>query len=593
MLIFARRIWAVMRGYRLMFAISVLAALAYTAMNVIPPIFIRQIIVWVTEGEGTTSGLAAIVAALTVMYILRGVFNYIDRYWAHVASYGALHRMTVGLYAHVQSLSSRYFSEQKTGQMISKGVGDMQSVENFIAHAVQMIVLSVTIPLGMTTVLFIINWKLALLVFVPVPALIWITAWLNPKLRGMWRGTRDKLGMVTASYQENLQGMSVIRSFTREDERIQELSNVSYEYHTDVVRSNMFTTLPNSAVEFVSGIGMILLLWFGGRSAMAGDLSAADLFLFIFYLALIYKPVLDLARANEQLQTALASADRVFEAWDVEPEIYDRAGVVAPREPTWDIEFDNVSFAYNAGDAVLRNLTFKVEEGEVVALVGPTGSGKTTTVSLIPRFYDPDEGRILVGGVDVQDLPLKFLRSGIAMVMQDVFLFNETIRQNLLIGRPEAGDDELIAAAMAANAHDFIVASPDGYNTIIGERGTRLSGGEKQRLSIARALLKDAPVLILDEATSSVDVESEFEIQQALSRLAERRTTMVIAHRLSTIRNADRIIFLREGRIEEIGTHDQLLDQDGSYSRMHRSQSLSREWRIRSDSSVTSAGGGA
>ncbi|MCY3802002.1 MAG: ABC transporter ATP-binding protein [Chloroflexi bacterium] len=591
MLIFAQRVWAVMRGYRLMFVVSVLAALAYTAMNVIPPLFIRQIIVWVTEGEGTATGLAVVVAATMAMYILRGVFNYIDRYWAHVAAYGALHRMTMGLYTRLQSLSAHYFSRQRTGELISRGVADMQALENFIAHAVQMIVLSITIPLGMTIVLFVINWQLALLVFVPVPALIWITAWLSPKLRAMWRGTREKLGIVTSTYQENLQGISVIRSFTRERERTDELREASYDFHKDIVRANKFTTIPNSAVELVSGVGMVLLLWFGGRAAMAGDLSAADLFLFIFYLALIYKPVLDLARANEQLQTALASSDRVFEAWDTKPRIYDKPEVVAPEKPRWDIEFQNVSFAYKDDLAVLRNMSFRVEEGEVVALVGPTGSGKTTTVNMIPRFYDPDEGAILVGGTDVRDLPLHHLRSGVAMVMQDVFLFNDTIRKNLLIGRPDATHEELVAAATAANAHDFIIATPNGYDTVIGERGIRLSGGEKQRISIARALLKDAPVLVLDEATSSVDVESEFEIQQALSRLAEQRTTLVIAHRLSTIRNADRIIFLREGRIDEVGSHDELLALDGSYARMHYSQTLTREWRLRTETPVATAGG--
>ena len=264
MLIFSQRVWAVMRGYRFIFVVSMLAALAYTAMNVIPPLFIRQIIVWVTEGEGTATGLALVVVATMAMYVLRGVFNYFDRYWAHVAAYGALHRMTLGLYTRLQSLSAHYFSRQRTGELISRGVADMQALENFIAHAVQMIILSITIPLGMTIVLFVINWQLALLVFVPVPALIWITAWLSPKLRAMWRGTREKLGIVTSTYQENLQGISVIRSFTREKERTEELREASYDFHKDIVRANKFTTIPNSAVEFVSGVGMVLLLWFGG-----------------------------------------------------------------------------------------------------------------------------------------------------------------------------------------------------------------------------------------------------------------------------------------------------------------------------------------
>ena len=302
--------------------------------------------------------------------------------------------------------------------------------------------------------------------------------------------------------------------------------------------------------------------------------------MFVFYLGQIYLPLLQLTALGEAINTAAAATDRVFTLLDAEPDLPERPGARAPATIAWSVAFDDVTFAYDPGHPVLRDLSFWVEPGETVALVGMTGAGKTTTINLIPRLYDVQAGAVRLRGHDVRDLPLEFVRRGVAMVLQDVFLFHGTIRENLLFARPEASAAELIAAARAANAHEFIEELPGGYDALVGERGVRLSGGQKQRLSIARALLRDAPILVLDEATSSVDAETEHVIQEALGRLTRGRTTIVIAHRLSPIRNADRIVVLDRGRAIEIGTHDALLAREGAYAAMYRAHQASRAWML-------------
>jgi ABC-type multidrug transport system fused ATPase/permease subunit len=314
--------------------------------------------------------------------------------------------------------------------------------------------------------------------------------------------------------------------------------------------------------------------------AFAGRISVADLFVFIVYLGHIYQPFLQLASINDILQKAAASTTRVFELLAIEPGIVDRPGAAAPESIEWRISFDRVNFAYDTGIPVLKQISFDVAPGHVVAIVGPTGAGKTTISNLVPRFYDVDSGAIRIGDHDIRDLQLDFLRRNVASVLQDVFLFHGTVRENIVFGKPEATQEEMEAAAEAANADEFIRHLPGGYDAVIGERGVRLSGGQKQRLSIARAILKDAPILILDEATSSVDAETESLIQEAIQNLTHNRTTVVIAHRLSTVRNADRIVVLDAGSIRETGTHNELMDAEGLYARMVNSQDLSRTWQI-------------
>jgi len=576
---FLKQVYALLEGRRLFMAGSILCGMVFAGANLLPPLLIRKLIQWVTASD-VSADLYSVSLLLLGIYILRGAARYGYGYFSHVTAYRVMHDLMVRVCTHLQTLSHKFFNTQRTGNLISRSVNDVEAVEDFIAHGIPETALAIVIPISMVGVLFYLNPELALIAILPIPLATILVYRYVSKVRKMWRGIREQLSDLVSILQDNLSGIVVIKSFVRESDRAKRVAGHSEKFRDRMIEANTISLLPAGIIEATGGIGIVLVIWSGGNMALQDKISVADLFVFIVYMAHIYQPFLQLASFNDVLQKAAASIERVYQLLAEETDILDAPHAVVPQNMKWDVHFQNVTFSYDDQVSVLKNIDLKIDEGSVVALVGPTGVGKTTLGSLIPRFYDPQEGAVCVGGYDVRELPLKYLREHVASVLQDVFLFHGTVYDNLSIGRPDADDDAVCQAAQAANVAEFIEDLPQGYDTMIGERGVRLSGGQKQRLSIARALLKDAPILILDEATSSVDVETEALIQNALLKLMKNRTTLVIAHRLSTIRNADQIAVVDQGRISELGDHQTLIDLDGLYARMVRAQNVSREWQI-------------
>ena len=587
---FLTGLWYILGDHRKLMALSILSGLLFSATTLVPPLLVRRLILWITDGGGSTSGLLAMTAVLGIVYVLRGAGRYFYGRFSHVASYGVTTDLMARVYRHLQQLSHSFYNRQRTGALIVRSVNDIETLEDFIAHGVPELILATVIPITMWCVLLWIHPLLALLVVLPLPIGGYVIYRYTREVRRMWRQVRAGISDLVAQVQDSFSGITEIKSFGKEKAQAAHVASSAADYRDKICEANKVSLLPSAVVEFSGGVGVIVAVWVGGSLALAGTLNVADLFVFIAYLAYIYLPFLKLADISDTLHRAGASQERIFELLAVHPEISSPPDAITPHIERWDVAFHNVSFGYQSEEAVLNGIDFKIGAGEMVALVGATGAGKTTVSRLIPRFYDPQDGQVCIGGHDLRSLDLEFLRANVASVMQDVFLFHGTVRQNIAFGRPEATVDEIVQAAQASNAHEFVVDLPDGYNTIIGERGVLLSGGQKQRISIARALLKDAPILILDEATSSVDTETEWLIQQALNRLTRNRTTLVIAHRLSTIRHADKIVVLDSGRIVETGAHDELMARGGRYAQMVETQSLARSWQLSGQPELQPAG---
>ena len=580
---FLVQFWNILAGRRRLLALSVSCGLLFAGANLVPPLLIRQLIAWITEGGGTPDELLLLSGGLLGVYLLRGAARYGYGRFSHQAAYGTLHELMVRVYRHVQGLPHRFFAGERTGNLISRSINDIEAVEDFIAHGVPETILAFVIPAAMMVVLFVLDPELAAITLLPIPVAGFLVFRFVRRVRQMWRDVRWRLSELVARVHDNFAGVRVIKAFVQEERAARSVEHHSSAFRDASIKANSVSLIPAGLVEAAGGLGIVLVIWAGGSAALADRISVADLFVFIVYLGHIYQPFLQLASINDVLQKAAVSTDRVFQLLAVESDIVDAPHARVPATTAWDVHFDHVTFAYDETDGpVLHEVEFHVPAGAVVALVGPTGAGKTTVSHLLPRYYDPQQGAVRVGGHDVRDLPLAWVRGHMASVDQDVFLFHGTVAENIAFGRgggPRPGSDgntaaDLRAAATAANADEFIDQLPAGYDTLVGERGVRLSGGQKQRLAIARALLSDAPILILDEATSAVDTHTELLIQEALNRLMANRTTLVIAHRLSTVRHADLIVVLERGRVVETGRHDELLTGAGPYRRMIEAQEL-------------------
>lgn len=563
------------KGYYLL---AILSTLALTCVNLTAP----RVLSYATAliGEGVSEDKLRIIVtlglALLALYLLRVLFRFISNYLAHKAAHNLVGDVRCKTYEKVQSLDLSFFHDKQTGDLLSRIITDTRDFEMLYAHIIPDLMTNLVTFVGVLIILISINAKLAIITCAPIPLILLMGTFFVKKIRPLFRTAQKKQGELSGKIQDNLSGVHEIQSFGRDDYEGENVRKISDEHISLVLHALKKSALFHPGVEFISSLGTVLVICFGGFLAIRENLNVEDILSFVLYLSLFYAPISSLATMLENLQQAMASAERVMSIIDTETKIVESEQPTPLGSVKGEVRFEDVTFAYGEGDTVLKNISFTAHPGMTVALVGPTGVGKTTLTQLISRFYDPQNGRILIDGVDIKDVKLTELRSNISPVLQDTFLFNGTIEENISYAKPDATHDEIIEAAKAANIHEDILLMPNGYSTIVGERGLRLSGGQKQRVAIARAILRRSPIIILDEATASVDVATEVQIQKAINAISGKHTIFAIAHRLSTIRGADMILVISEGKIAECGTHAELIAKGGIYAEMDRIQAANR-----------------
>jgi len=554
------------------FAIAVLCMVGFGATDGTLPFLVQRIIddVFTRKDQAALTYLPLLILAL---FAFRGLMNFGQSYFNDYVGLRIINDVRNALNRHFQSLSVSFFYKHPTGTLIARVNSDVQLLRYAITDAVASFMKDAVSLTALVVVAFLKDWVLATMAFVVFPASVLPVMRLSRRIKRFTRRGQIRTGTLTALLQESIQGNRIVKAFSMEGYEDQRFKEENWRLFKQSLRASRIKAVVAPSMEMLASFGIVGVVWYGGWSVNAGGRTQGEFMAFMAAMFLMYGPFKGLARTYTAVHQGLAGAERVFEILDEAPEIHDNPDAQAARPFSQSIEFHNVSFGYKE-TPVLKGVNLKIEAGQMVALVGMSGVGKSTLVDLIPRFYDVREGRVTVDGIDVRDLTVSSLRGQIGMVTQHTFLFNDSIRNNIAYGEPGRRMDDIIAAATAANAHDFISALPNGYDSVIGEMGMQLSGGQRQRLAIARALLKNAPILILDEATSSLDAESERAVQDALENLIAMRTTIVIAHRLSTIRKADRIVVMVDGTIAEEGTHEQLLRRNGEYSRLYSIQAL-------------------
>jgi subfamily B ATP-binding cassette protein MsbA len=522
---------------------------------------------------GNLEWLTLVLAGILILYIIMGFLSFVRTYLMSLVGQRLLFDIRNQVFLRLQELPMQFYETRGSGQIMARITGDVDVMGSMITSGSIDLLTNIFMVAFIVVYLLAKHWKLALVAFIALPLFAANYHIFIRFIQEVWRALRDKWSEMYGELYESIAGARVVKAFAREKYESRMFFRGMRETYGHSVRLARVGTLMGSLANLVSAAGTAVILWYGGSEVIRGHLSTKDLIVFYSYLGYLYGPIVALSSTNEVIQRALISADRVFDIVDARSTVQE-ARDAAPLPPVkGHVVFDHVSFSYEPEKQVLNDINLEVQPGMVVALVGPSGSGKTTVANLIPRFYDPTEGRILIDDRDLRKVTLKSLRNQIGIVLQETFLFSGTIKDNLRYGRMDATDEEIVEAAMMANAHDFIVQElPEGYESEVGERGLRLSGGQRQRIAIARAILRDPRILILDEATSSLDSEAEAQIQEALERLMRSRTTFVIAHRLSTVMAADMITVLEEGKLIEMGTHDELVALNGLYGRLYRKQ---------------------
>jgi ATP-binding cassette, subfamily B, bacterial MsbA len=513
--------------------------------------------------------------AVIVIYIFKGACSYGHIVLMNYIGLRVIADLRNRLYEKIQEQSLSFFTKNPTGILMARITNDVNSVHGAVSEAITSLMKDSFTLVGLVFVIFYQDWKLALIAMVVFPLIIYPIATFGRKMRRIAFSTQVTIGSLTALLQETISGTRIVKAFGMEDYENKRFAQENENLFKLFLKSVSISAVSSPFMEFLGGVGIAVIIFYGGYQVVNGISTPGRFFSFLTALIMLYEPVKRLTNVNNTIQQGIAGAHRVFSIIDLVPEIRDKEGAVELPRISKGIEITNVTFRYEEA-AVLRNINLSIRAGEVIAFVGMSGGGKTTLVNLIPRFYDIAEGSISIDGIDIRDVTVKSLRGQIGIVTQQTILFNDTVRNNIAYGDIDKSEEEIVLAAKAANAHGFIMNLPEGYDTVIGEQGAKLSGGERQRISIARAILKDAPILILDEATSSLDTEAEIEVQDALENLMMGRTTLVIAHRLSTIRNADRIVVLVDGEIVEIGNHETLIEAKGEYHRLHNMQFMDK-----------------
>ena len=560
--------------HRALFIIDILVALLSSGLAILIPSMVRTLLQELIPSRDV-QGMVLYFALMVGIYLAKMVFEFIRMKWGHILGVRMEYDMREDIFMHIQKLSFNYFDNTKTGHIMSRISNDLNTIAEVAHHAPEDLILSFFLIVGSFLFMFSLNSTLALISLVPLPLMVIWGVRYGGRMRRGFRTVRKKIADINSAVENSVQGIREVKSYANEELEMDKFGTVNT--HFRLAKEKMYTIMG----VFYSGFGFFTDMYYltviagGAWLYLNGRITPADIVAFILYINIILKPIQRMMNFTEQFHQGAASFERFTEIMDIEPDIADAPNARSYSSVRGDVELFGVWFMYSSSpDWILRDVCLSVPAGESVALVGESGAGKSTIVSLVPRFYEPLKGVVSIDGHDVMNLKQRFLRENIGLVQQNVFLFDDTIRENIMYGKPAATEEEMITAARDANIHDFIVSLPDGFDTYVGERGVKLSGGQKQRVSIARVFLKNPPILIFDEATSSLDNESEGLIQEAMFRLSENRTTIIIAHRLSTVSHVNRIFVLHEGSVAESGSHSSLMELGGHYHRLYTRGSI-------------------